>query len=135
MPSQEEAIKAAADCCKIIFTNDLSNCALESLQTVWRAAKMKLGLTSLGVAATLGVIAQAQCPDFTTFSQSPQGTNRSTGPLALPYMRPEPACRTFNSSSVEKVIEDMKARLKDPDLARLFENTFPNTLGWRFKPY
>lgn len=23
----------------------------------------------------------------------------------------------------------MKARLKDPDLARLFENTFPNTLG------
>ena len=23
----------------------------------------------------------------------------------------------------------MKARLKDPDIARLFENTFPNTLG------
>lgn len=32
--------------------------------------------------------------------QSPQG-NRSTGPLALPYMRPIPACRTFNSSAVE----------------------------------
>lgn len=29
----------------------------------------------------------------------------------------------------KKVITDMKARLKDPDLARLFENTFPNTLG------
>lgn len=27
------------------------------------------------------------------------------------------------------VIQEMKARLKDPDLARLFENTFPNTLG------
>ncbi len=23
----------------------------------------------------------------------------------------------------------MKSRLKDPDLARMFENTFPNTLG------
>ena len=71
-------------------------------------------------------------------------------------MRPAPQCRTFNSSAVEvrpytsrlrnhlclmhlfifactinrqNVIADMKARLKDPDLARLFENTFPNTLG------
>lgn len=24
----------------------------------------------------------------------------------------------------------MKSLLKDPDIARLFENTFPNTLGW-----
>jgi meiotically up-regulated gene 157 (Mug157) protein len=29
---------------------------------------------------------------------------------------------------VEKFITDMKARLKDPDIVRLFENTFPNTL-------
>ncbi len=32
-------------------------------------------------------------------------------------------------SHLQKVISDMKSRLKDPDLARLFENTFPNTLG------
>ena len=44
-------------------------------------------------------------------------------------MRPTPECRTFTSSAVEQVIEDMKGRLKDPDIARLFENTFPNTLG------
>ncbi|KAH8914578.1 glycoside hydrolase family 125 protein [Atractiella rhizophila] len=67
------------------------------------------------------------CPDYVEYSQTPQG-NPSAGPLALPYMRPDPQCRTFNSSSVEKVITDMKARLKDPDIARLFENTFPNTL-------
>ncbi|TDL29300.1 hypothetical protein BD410DRAFT_779669 [Rickenella mellea] len=48
-------------------------------------------------------------------------------------MRPSPACRTFNSSAVEKVITDMKARLKDPDIARLFENTFPNTLDTTVK--
>ncbi|KAI0700704.1 Six-hairpin glycosidase-like protein [Cytidiella melzeri] len=93
---------------------------------------MRFGLLSLGTLATVGGLAQAQCPDYTTFSQSPQ-SNLSTGPLKLPFMRPAPACRTFNSSSVEKVISDMKARLKDPDLARLFENTFPNTLDTTVK--
>ncbi|KAI9893157.1 MAG: hypothetical protein M1814_000705 [Vezdaea aestivalis] len=39
-----------------------------------------------------------------------------------------PQCRTFKSKAVEQVIEDMKERLIDPDLARLFENAFPNTL-------
>ncbi|KAJ7724819.1 hypothetical protein DFH07DRAFT_854556 [Mycena maculata] len=74
----------------------------------------------------------AQCPDYTTYAQTAQG-NPSNGPLGLPYMRPSPECRTFNSTSVEKVITDMKARLKDPDLARLFENTFPNTLDTTVK--
>ncbi|KAI0301771.1 Six-hairpin glycosidase-like protein [Multifurca ochricompacta] len=72
------------------------------------------------------------CPDYTTYSQSPQG-NPSAGPLRLPFMRPAPECRTFNSSVVENVIGDMKARMKDPDLARLFENTFPNTLDTTIK--
>ncbi|KAF8326031.1 uncharacterized protein EI90DRAFT_3231406 [Cantharellus anzutake] len=48
-------------------------------------------------------------------------------------MRPLPQCRTFNSSAVERVIDDMNVRLKDPDLARLFENTFPNTLDTTVK--
>lgn len=34
---------------------------------------------------------------------------------------------------LQKVIEDMKARLKDPDLARLFENAFPSTLDTTVK--
>jgi uncharacterized protein len=52
----------------------------------------------------------------------------SDGPLRLPYQRPAPSCRTFKSESVETVISDFKTRIKDPDLARLFENAFPNTL-------
>ncbi|KAF8076196.1 Six-hairpin glycosidase-like protein [Lyophyllum atratum] len=91
---------------------------------LWKTAKMKLGLGSLVVTCC--------CPDYTTYSQSPHGTP-STGPLALPFMRPDPACRTFNSTAVEKVISDMKSLLKDPDLARLFENTFPNTLDTTVK--
>ncbi|THH09063.1 hypothetical protein EW145_g2291 [Phellinidium pouzarii] len=87
-------------------------------------ASINWGSSSAGV--------NAQCSDYTTFSQTPQGNN-SAGPLALPFMRPSPACRTFNNSAVEQVIEDMKARLKDPDIARLFENTFPNTLDTTVK--
>ncbi|GLB33616.1 putative DUF1237 containing protein [Lyophyllum shimeji] len=93
---------------------------------------MKLGFGSLVVAAVLASTSQAQCPDYTTYSQKPHGTP-STGPLALPYMRPDPACRTFNSTAVEKVITDMKSLIRDPDIARLFENTFPNTLDTTVK--
>ncbi|KAJ7110646.1 Six-hairpin glycosidase-like protein [Mycena epipterygia] len=92
---------------------------------------MKLGFAAV-LAAALVKGGCAQCPDYATYAKTPQG-NPSTGPLALPYMRPSPGCRTFNSTSVEKVITDMKTRLKDPDLARLFENTFPNTLDTTVK--
>ena len=52
----------------------------------------------------------------------------SRGPLALPYQRPAPQCRTFTSPLVERVIEDVTSRMTDLDLARIFENAFPNTL-------
>jgi hypothetical protein len=52
------------------------------------------------LAATGGVAATVQCSDYTTYAQSPQG-HPSAGPLKLPYMRPAPACRTWNSSAVE----------------------------------
>jgi uncharacterized protein len=52
----------------------------------------------------------------------------SEGPLGLPYQRPAPVCRTFNSTTVEKVIKEVTSRMVDVDLARLFENAFPNTL-------
>jgi meiotically up-regulated gene 157 (Mug157) protein len=52
----------------------------------------------------------------------------SKGPLQLPYQRPVEACRTFTSPLVEKVIKDLNDRIVDKDIARLFENAFPNTL-------
>ena len=48
--------------------------------------------------------------------------------MALPYQRPSIHCRTFTSPLVEKVIEEVTAKMVDKDLARLFENAFPNTL-------
>lgn len=52
----------------------------------------------------------------------------SLGPLELPTQRPSKYCRTFESPLVEKVIEDMNERIVDKDLAKIFENAFPNTL-------
>lgn len=77
--------------------------------------------------ATAVAVVQAQCPDYSTFSQQ-RHEPFSTGKLQLSYMRPEPACRTFNSSIVEDTITGMKSVIKDPDLYRLFENSFPNSL-------
>jgi len=48
--------------------------------------------------------------------------------MALPYQRPSTHCRTFESDLVEKIIRDINATMVDRDLARIFENAFPNTL-------
>ncbi|RDL41773.1 Six-hairpin glycosidase [Venustampulla echinocandica] len=74
----------------------------------------------------------AQCPDYANYAiQKHQPL--STGRYQLSYMRPEPACRTFNSSVVEDTITSMKTVIKDPDLYRIFENSFPNTLDTAVK--
>jgi meiotically up-regulated gene 157 (Mug157) protein len=48
--------------------------------------------------------------------------------MGLPFQRPSIHCRTFSSPLVEKVIEDITGKMENKDLARLFENAFPNTL-------
>ncbi|KAI9781601.1 MAG: hypothetical protein M1839_005816 [Geoglossum umbratile] len=67
------------------------------------------------------------CPDYAFYASYPHRP-LGDGPMALPYQRPHPDCRTFSSSHVEKVIEELTSRMTDRDLSRLFENAFPNTL-------
>ncbi|KAJ7473583.1 Six-hairpin glycosidase-like protein [Mycena galericulata] len=96
----------------------------------------KLGFLGYMLAVSATVVADLHgrdtCEDFATYSTRPEGTP-SKGPLGLPYMRPAAACRTFNSSAVEKVVANLTSRMSDPDLARLFENTYPNTLDTTIK--
>ncbi|KAJ7065853.1 Six-hairpin glycosidase-like protein [Mycena amicta] len=94
----------------------------------WSTMTLRLG----AIAWLLVAVSATTCEDFATYSTRPQGTP-SSGPLGLPYMRPDPACRTFNSSAVEKVLASLTTRLADPDLARLFENTYTNTLDTTIK--
>ncbi|KXT03296.1 hypothetical protein AC578_4818 [Pseudocercospora eumusae] len=70
---------------------------------------------------------QEACPayeHYARFAHHPY----SDGPMALPYQRPSKQCRTFESDLVEKIIKDMNSTMVDRDLARIFENAFPNTL-------
>lgn len=57
----------------------------------------------------------------------------SAGEMKLPYQRPSPHCRTFESDLVEKIIRDLNETMVDKDLARIFENAFPNTLDTTVK--
>jgi hypothetical protein len=56
---------------------------------------------AVGQDASMGIeMDDRGCPIYTEYSMVPHG-DRSSGPLALPFMRPEERCRTFNSSAVE----------------------------------
>lgn len=57
----------------------------------------------------------------------------SEGPLELPFQRPAQQCRTFESDLVEGIITHMSESMLDNDLARIFENAFPNTLDTTVK--
>lgn len=75
-----------------------------------------------------------ECVRYETLQQLKQKPF-SAGTRQFPYSRPSPECRTFTLPSLEAVIERMKGSIKDPDLFRLFENSYPNTLDtcikWR----
>ena len=84
------------------------------------------------IAGLVGSVASASCSSYSTYSQR-RHEPYSTGAYALSYQRPEPACRTFNSTAVENAIHRIKNMTTDPDLFRLFENTYPNTIDTAIK--
>ncbi|EME47318.1 hypothetical protein DOTSEDRAFT_124766 [Dothistroma septosporum NZE10] len=76
------------------------------------------------------------CPDYSVYSTEQHGPF-SGGRYNLSYQRPAPRCRTFKSSVVEQKVEEMAGKITDPDLSRLFLNSYPNTLDTavRWKGY
>ncbi|CAK7233859.1 hypothetical protein SCUCBS95973_008738 [Sporothrix curviconia] len=68
------------------------------------------------------------CPDYASHATSHAHEPFSSGRYRLPYQRPSASCRRFQAPEVEATIEAMRKLVRDPDLFRLFENCFPNTL-------
>lgn len=68
-----------------------------------------------------------ECVNYVEYSKHAHAPY-SQGRFKYPYMRPPKKCRTFVSDAVEKLIDDLKSKIKNPDLARLVENCLPNTL-------
>lgn len=85
-------------------------------------------LSSLLASPSFGL----SCPDYADYSKE-RNKPVSAGRFELAYQRPDPSCRTFISSTVDEAIRNMSSVIADPDLYRLFENTFPNTLDTAIK--
>jgi hypothetical protein len=87
-------------------------------------------------AVTFALIAAANaaenCSDYYNYALEPHGPF-SGGVYNLSYMRPDPICRTFNSSIVESTLDSVSQDITDPDLRRLFSNAFPSTLDTAIK--
>ncbi|KAF7942466.1 hypothetical protein BELL_0178g00040 [Botrytis elliptica] len=78
------------------------------------------------------IVPAVTCPSYAQIQRKKQEP-LSEGHRKFPYSRPSQECRTFNLPSLEKLIEQMKKIIKDPDLFRLFENSYPNTLDTTIK--
>ena len=73
------------------------------------------------------------CPPYEGWARGTNGKDLSEGRHQLPFQRPPENCRTFYSQEVEDAIERLRSKIADPDLFRLFENAFPNTLDTAVK--
>lgn len=79
----------------------------------------------------------SSCQPYVSYAGKKHGPF-SSGAYNLSFQRPMPPdCRKFRSPVVDETIERFKHIISDPDLYRLFENTFPNTLDTtvKFKGY
>lgn len=74
-----------------------------------------------------------ECPDYVEYARE-RHPPFSSGVYEFPFQRPSAECRTYVADAVEKVIaQDMNSSISDPDLYRLFTNTWPSTLDTTVK--
>lgn len=91
----------------------------------------RLLLAALAVVALLATATTAttatDCPAYEGYARQ-QHEPVSSGRYKFPYQRPSQGCHSYVVPEVERVIKDMKQKVYDPDLYRLFVNTWPNTV-------
>ena len=85
----------------------------------------------LSFLGTVGAV-NLTCPDYYVWSTE-HHPPYSGGVYNLSWQRPVPRCRTFNLSIVENTVDRVAGDISDPDLKRLFVNSYPNTLDTAVK--
>jgi meiotically up-regulated gene 157 (Mug157) protein len=90
------------------------------------------GRTLFCITSGLPILVAAQCPEYINYAKDVHEP-LSSGKFKLAYQRPSEECRTFKSQGLEDTISRMKSVIKDPDLYRLFQNAYPNTLDTAIK--
>ena len=110
----------------LLGTAILSGAIVQAIENGYHAGIKRAEQEVLGSGVD-GERYRTACPDYKHYSMVAHRP-LSKGPLALPYQRPSPHCRTFSSPLVEEIIDQMSSKMEDKDLARIFENAFPNTL-------
>ncbi|KAF2120254.1 hypothetical protein BDV96DRAFT_642097 [Lophiotrema nucula] len=89
-------------------------------------------LSIIAQLSSLPFLVSAQCPDYLDYALQYHAPF-SEGKYNLSYQRPSEECRTFKSQGVEDLITRYQTVIKDPDLYRLFQNSYPNTLDTAIK--
>jgi uncharacterized protein len=88
--------------------------------------------TSISNTSPTSIASKADCMAFEAWMNSKPGP-KSEGKREFPLVRPPKECRTFSLPAMEDLIVRMKSVIRDPDLYRLFENAYPNTLDTMIK--
>ncbi|KAF2642073.1 hypothetical protein P280DRAFT_489403 [Massarina eburnea CBS 473.64] len=89
------------------------------------------GLTVI-LSSVIPSLVLAQCPDYVEYYKVVHEP-LSSGKYKLAYQRPSEDCRTFKSQLLEDELKRVESVIKDPDLYRLFQNAYPNTLDTAIK--
>lgn len=82
--------------------------------------------------ASAAAAAAQDCPDYLDYANQ-RNPPFSSGIYEFPSQRPAEGCRNFTVPEVEATIKDMSSTISDPDLFRLFENTWPSTVDTTVK--
>lgn len=102
-----------------------------ALSTFLLAIEMQY-LKLLGALYSIPLLATAQCPAYIGYAKEIHEP-LSSGKYKLAYQRPTEECRTFKSPALEDTVKRMESVIRDPDLYRLFQNAYPNTLDTAIK--
>ncbi|KAG6002697.1 hypothetical protein E4U43_001062, partial [Claviceps pusilla] len=88
---------------------------------------IQLVASAVAFAVAVAAAVADECPEYEQYARISHSPN-SSGRFKYPYQRPAEQCRSYPVPAVEQTIKRVEQLVTDPDLYRLFVNTWPNTV-------